>query len=458
MIRRVLSIAIREFLATAGTKGFIIGLLFVPAFMTVLLVFGGRFAMRSVTSVPRVEGQIAVMDRSERVLATLREAMRPETLAAERARQTERALDDAPAAVRNMAGADAGAAMELALGQVPQFEIVERPASPDLQPAKDWLLEDADPARYALVVIDADAVETAAGDEYGGYELYVKPRTDDRLQSLIQRTVRSAIISARAASQGLDREQIDEMMRVSGGDPVEVSAAGEQDTSRGFSQVLPMAFMVLILVGVMTGGQGLLMSTIEEKSSRVVEVLLSAVSPMELMTGKLLGQMAVSFVVMALYLAMALAALVSFSMLGLLDFSLLIYFGIFFVIAYFTVGSFMMAVGAAVNDIKEAQSLQGPIILVVMIPWFLWLPISRDPDSALAVATSFLPPISSFAMLLRLTSSAPPPMWQVWLSIVVGFAGVVASIWFAAKVFRIGLLMFGKPPNLATLIRWVRQA
>ena len=458
MIRRVSAIAVREFLATAGTKGFIIGLLFVPAFMTVIAIFGGRFAMRSITSVPRVEGQIAVMDRSGRVLDPLREAMRPEELAAERARQTARAFDDAPAAVRDLAGADGGAAMEAALGQVPRLDIVERPVDPDVQAAKDWLLEDASPARYALIVIDADAVDAASGGAYGGYELYLKPRTDDRLQSLIQRTARSAIISARAASQGLDRQRIDEMMRVSGGDAIEVSAAGEQDTSRGFSQFLPMAFMVLILLGVMTGGQGLLMSTIEEKSSRVVEVLLSAVSPMELMTGKLLGQMAVSLVVMGLYLAMAMAALVSFSMLGLLDFSLLVYFAIFFAIAYLTVGSFMMAVGAAVNDIKEAQSLQMPILLVVMIPWFLWLPISRDPGSVLAVVTSFLPPVSSFAMLLRLASSAPPPAWEVWLSIVVGFAGVVAAVWFAAKVFRIGLLMFGKPPNFATLIRWVRQA
>jgi ABC-2 type transport system ATP-binding protein len=87
---------------------------------------------------------------------------------------------------------------------------------------------------------------------------------------------------------------------------------------------------------------------------------------------------------------------------------------------------------------------------------FLWMPISRDPNSVLAVVLSFVPPISNFVIMLRLASSTPPPLWQTLLSIAVGAAGVYASLWLAARVFRIGLLMYGKPPNLATLVRWAR--
>jgi ABC-2 type transport system permease protein len=72
--------------------------------------------------------------------------------------------------------------------------------------------------------------------------------------------------------------------------------------------------------------------------------------------------------------------------------------------------------------------------------------------------TSFLPPLNPFVMLIRMTSTSPPPMWQVWLSILIGAASVYFALWFAAKVFRVGLLMYGKPPNFATLIRWVRMA
>ena len=99
-----------------------------------------------------------------------------------------------------------------------------------------------------------------------------------------------------------------------------------------------------------------------------------------------------------------------------------------------------------------------PIMMVLMIPWILWLPLSREPNSMLAIVLSFVPPLGNFVMLLRMTSQSPPPMWQAWLSIAVGAAGAYASLWFAAKVFRVGMLMYGKPPSFGTLIRWARMS
>jgi ABC-2 type transport system permease protein len=144
-------------------------------------------------------------------------------------------------------------------------------------------------------------------------------------------------------------------------------------------------------------------------------------------------------------------------MLGLLDPVLIILLLVFFVLAYFTIASFMAAVGSAVNEMREAQALMMPVMLTIMVPWILWLPLSREPNSALAVALSFVP-LGNFVMLLRMTSTAPPPIWQVGLSIVVSAAGAAAALWFAAKVFRIGLLMFGKPPSFGTLIRWAHMS
>jgi ABC-2 type transport system permease protein len=93
-----------------------------------------------------------------------------------------------------------------------------------------------------------------------------------------------------------------------------------------------------------------------------------------------------------------------------------------------------------------------------MIPWIIWMPISRDPNSLFALVLSFTPPVGSFVIMLRLASATPPPLWQTLAALAVNATGAVASLWVAAKVFRIGLLMYGKPPNLATLVRWARMA
>jgi ABC-2 type transport system permease protein len=199
-------------------------------------------------------------------------------------------------------------------------------------------------------------------------------------------------------------------------------------------------------------------STVEEKSSRVVEVLLAAVSPFQLMAGKLLGQVGIGLVAIGIYLGLGLLALYSFAVFGVIEPMLIVYFVVFFLITYIVFGALMMSIGAAVNQIQEAQSLMGPVMLLLMMPYMLSPMVGRAPNSALSVALSFIPPINSFAMMTRMASDSPPPAWQVWLTIVVGIGAAWAAIWFAGKVFKIGLLMHGRPPNFRTLIRWARAA
>jgi ABC-2 type transport system permease protein len=145
-------------------------------------------------------------------------------------------------------------------------------------------------------------------------------------------------------------------------------------------------------------------------------------------------------------------------MFGLVDPVLVVYLVVFYVLSYLVFGAMMMAIGAAVNEMNEAQSLFGPVMLVLMVPYMLSPIIGRAPNSTFATLASFMPPINTFVMMSRLSSDAPPPMWQVLLTIAIGLAAACAAVWFAAKVFRIGLLMHGKPPNFATLLRWARAA
>jgi ABC-2 type transport system permease protein len=168
--------------------------------------------------------------------------------------------------------------------------------------------------------------------------------------------------------------------------------------------------------------------------------------------------MAVGLTILVTYTSIGILGLVSMAMFGLIDPMLLVFLVIFFLITYVIMGSLMAAIGSAVNELREAQSLMTPITLLIMIPWLFAYPISREPNSAFATAVSFVPPMNAFAMLLRLSSTSPPPMWQVWLSILVGIGAACGALWFASRIFRIGLLMHGRPPNVATLLKWVRQA
>ncbi len=408
----------------------------------------------------QVEGEYAVVDPTGAVLPAMTAALDPEAVAQRRMDEFRRGLGEAPAPVRGMAEAAIGQAIDGALGPAPNVRLTALPAGADLDAAKAWLNEETDGLRHtALIVVHEHAV--AAGDPaqaLGTYDLFVPPGLDDRDLDFIHDSIRNAIVDARVSALSLDRAAIDALLRVPRPRSTTVGPDAERQTVGGLNFILPMAFMILMFMGIMGGGQTMLTSTVEEKSSRVIEVLLSAVSPMELMAGKLLGAVAISLVMIGLYVALGLALLSSFSLFGLLDPWLIVYLAIFFLIGFFMVGSLMLAVGAAVNDMTEAQSLQMPLMFVLMIPWFIWPAVSRNPDSMLAVVVSHVPPINMFGMLLRLASSQPPPWWEVWLSIAVGLASVVGAVWVAAKVFRIGLLMYGKPPDLKTLIRWVRAA
>ncbi len=467
-MKKLLHVAVREFLATTTTKGFVLGMLLTPALIAMVIYVMPRYLTKTP---PRIAGQVVVIDPTGAVANGVAAYLTPERFA-ERSEKTRRDVEEkTPAAIRDRVAATPGAAIAMqrsidtALGSVPHLQVIALPDGSDIEAAKEPLkvpLPDrgATPdTRLAVIVVDKDAVRPAEGrDAPGAYQMYVRDKLDDRLLDDFHAALREAIVAQRMQAAGLDEARIRMLTSVARPESRTVTATGERTTNRGFNVLLPAGFMLLLLMSVMSSGQYLLTSTVEEKSNRVVEVLLSAVSPMELMAGKILGQMAVGLLVLALYAGLGLLALVSFATMGLLDPILLVFLLVFFVLAYFTFASLMAAIGSAVNEIREAQSLMMPVMMSMMIPWILWLPLSREPNSMLATVLSFLPPFSNFVMLLRMSSATPPPMWQALGAVGIGTAGAFGALWFAGKVFKVGLLMYGKPPTFGTLVKWARMA
>lgn len=452
-MKKILLIAKRDFLATVSTKGFIIAIMVPPViYASIIMVFPRLMNNR----VPSVAGRLVVIDETGEVTAGVRKYLDPHAIAARRDAAFNRAMESNPMAGA-AAGTGGGTALRAVMGETPDIQISDATAA-EAKDAKDRLTRDEGARHLAVLVIHANAVVPDPNGAYGAYELFVRRNLDVRVQNEIRNAAVEAIIDARVRAAGLDRQRVDALTKVARPPSVTVTSSGESTTRNDFGQLMPMGFTLLLMISVMSSGQYLLTTTIEEKSSRTMEVILSAVSPLELLTGKILGQMAVGLTILVTYSSIGILSLVSMAMFGLLDASLLVYLFIFFLITYVIMGSLMAAIGSAVNELREAQSLMTPITLLMMIPWLFWFPISREPNSVFATVVSFLPPMNAFAMLLRLTSTSPPPMWQVWLSIAVGVTAAFGTVWFASRIFKIGLLMHGRPPNFATLLKWAREA
>ena len=220
--------------------------------------------------------------------------------------------------------------------------------------------------------------------------------------------------------------------------------------------VMPFALMYLLFIALMSSAPQLLTAVIEEKMSRISEVLISSITPVQLMLGKLLGVAAVASLLALIYLGGGVYALLQTGQTELIQPALLAWFVVYLLCAVLMFGSVFVAIGAACSDLKDSQSMMQPIMIFLFLPMLASVVVLKQPNSTLSVVASLFPTASPFLMLIRLAMTPPPPLWQVGLSVALAIGTVVVFVWAAGKIFRVGLLMQGKPPNLPELWRWIR--
>ena len=468
---KVISIAWREFKQTVLRKVFLLAIIGIPCL--VVLAMGLAFVVMTGHEQPPLVGTIAVADPTGEVAEAAVVEFRPEEIEADRQKHLEQAQqmgEDAleAAGIPAVPGPSPSVArfdMGMGTGEV-DVEIEPHPGADEA--GIQALREGVEAGRLLAAAVFAD--EVIAPSDPGverrdrpRFDLFVGNGMDTDHVSFIERRLGEAVVRVRAKRAGLDPQETLLMLRRPGSSTRRILEGGEEaEEDRGRreirAQLIPFAFMMLVWIGVFTSAQHLMMSTIEEKSNRVMEVLLSAVSPMQLMTGKIFGHGAVGLLIVLIYSSLSLAALGAFAALNLIEVMDLVYLFVFFFMAYFMIASIMAAVGGAVTDIREANTLVTPVMFIVMIPLILWMPISQAPNGAVATAFSFIPPTIPFVMILRIAADEPVPIWQIPFTIVWGYACVFGMIWMAAKIFRVGVLMYGKPPSLIQLLKWVRYA
>lgn len=466
-------VALRDFLATVLTKGFIFGVLIMP----LIMMGAAPLAMLLLNpKPPPVEGEIAFIDRTtDGVTQELQSAFAPEAIKRWVVDRAAEATEAAGAVIEKNLPADKAQQikpmLDAAAKQVPVPDISAKFLPPDTNEdsakselsAVDANIEAATDAAkkqrlLAVIVIEPNAVSADASGSFGTYRMFIRSKLDVRVQSLIRAKVREAVITSRLRVNGEDPARIRSIMAFDPPDAKAVTRDGDKSSGEAAQMFVPLGFMMLLWISTFTGGQFLLTSTIEEKSNRIMEVLLSAVSPMQLMVGKIIGQMCAGLLILILYSGLGISGLIIFGQSHLLDWGNIALLVVLFLLAFGTIACLMAAIGSAVNDIHEAQSLMMPVTLIVISPMLLMMPIISDPKGAIATVMSFIPGVSPFVLVLRISSSDPPGMGQVAIAIALNIVYVTLLAKLAAKIFRIGVLMYGKPPNFSTLLRWIRLA
>ncbi|MEM7416930.1 MAG: ABC transporter permease [Gemmatimonadota bacterium] len=296
--------------------------------------------------------------------------------------------------------------------------------------------------------------------------------TNDRPSTIRQVTMRSSI-SRSALEYQLEDSGVDAAAMLEGGElRIELLSEDGADTDDpAFFVAYVGAFflyMVILLYAV-----AVMRATLEEKTNRIVEVIISAMKPWHLMLGKIIGVGAVSMTQMAIWVSagvllfaagipMLIAAQPQLANLSniseiLPGVGLLALFVGYFVFGFFMYSGLYAAIGAMCNSDEEAQQAQWPAIMLLIVPIVMVTSVIENPSSTMAVTMSLIPFFSPILMWGRVAGGGVP-VWQIGLSFVLMGLAVIAVAWVAGRIYKVGILMSGKRPTLPELLRWIREA
>ncbi|HEX7313034.1 MAG TPA: ABC transporter permease [Pyrinomonadaceae bacterium] len=345
---------------------------------------------------------------------------------------------------------------QMAKATAPSYEVEEVAAEGrGLEELKTRLDE-----RVGRGELDGYLVVPANVLERGEVEYHARNLSDIYTRRQVQRAVVEAVRNARLDARGVNAE----VMRAIN-QPVRLKAtkAGggtQEDSGQSFFLVFGAGFVIYLTI--LMYGQVVLGAIIEEKETRIAEILFSSIRPFTLMAGKLVGVSLVALTQFAIW-GLALVGLGAYLAerggtfaIPPIPISVYAYVVLFFLMGYFIYATLYALVGSMVTTAQEGGQLAMPIILLLIVGFYLAFPVIRSPNSSFAVWVSMVPFFAPITMLIRIVSQEPP-LWQILLSLGLGFATVAAMLWLAGRVYRVGMLMYGKRATIPEVLKWVRQ-
>jgi ABC-2 type transport system permease protein len=405
-------IARREYTERVRTKGFILATVLIPCLMAALIGGSAFFMSRTKTS-----SHIAVVTSDRTLGQDIKQQL-------ETGRNSEMKVDVMEPSAATQSGLDAQ--LHVHSGQLAGYLWITPPVQPGARPH---------------------------------FAYHARSAGDIATEEAIENGVRTVLTREGLMNRGLTSTQIDEITA-----PVDIDTSSSGNTTVAF--FVAYGFFFLMYMVIMLYGMNTARSIIEEKSSRVFEVLLATIKPDQLLAGKILGVGAVGVTQVAVWMLAALflasSGMVAHmtgtnSVHGVVSGAQIGFFVLYFIFGFLLYSSMAAALGAMTNSEQELQQLNLFLVLPLAFCMVMLFPTVRAPDSTMAQVVSLIPFCSPLLMNFR-TALTSVPAWQIILSVVLMSLTIGVVIWISSRIYRVGILMYGKRPNLPEIIRWLRYS
>jgi ABC-2 type transport system permease protein len=431
----------REYLQRAKTKAFWITTLVLPLFVVALSVLPALLLSKS-----KANQRIVVVDETGRLgadlVAKLNAASSGKPKAPEKEAKKGRGRND---------------------DQMASFQATAEP------PAADRTAQRAALDRQVLdKTIDAWVWIVPGVFEDKPVEYHARSVSNVFTQESLRDELSAIVRQARFRQAGIDPERVEALSQSVKLDPRKVSEKGSRAEGSLGAAALAVVMFFMLYISIIMWGQQVMQGVLEEKSSRVIEVVLSALTPFELMLGKLLGICLLGLTQLGIWLgtllvvtAPGVVATMAFLppdvSLPTLSPVILINFVLLFILGFLAYATLYAAIGASFNNIQEAQQAAGIAVIFVVAPMMVMYPVINDPSSRMATVLSLIPMFTPLLMPLRIAIDMPP-VWQLALAYALTIGFVLGMMWICAKIYRVGILMYGKKPTFQEIWKWMRYA
>jgi ABC-2 type transport system permease protein len=362
---------------------------------------------------------------------------------------TQLALDLQSELERRQPGAQPGTSVR------PRLTIDAMEIAPDTRSIVDQELDSGDLDGYLWIA------SGAAPDSRS--TITFTPRTSEQqsLRNSLASALNTVLMRKQLAHRGVADADLDAMMR-----PVEITTVPSrlrQDHETAEISVTVLFFLMYMVI--MLYGMNVARSIIEEKTSRIFEVMLATIRPQEMMAGKIIGVGSVGLTQVAIWIGAGLALADSAIVPHLggqpihmaLNASQVIYFFVYFLLGYLFYSSIAAALGAMTNSEQELQQLNLFLVLPLAFCFVALKAVMNSPDGSLSRSLALIPPFTPLLMYVRVTLGHPAP-WEVALSLALTSASIYGIIWVTSRIYRVGVLMYGKRPSLPELLRWLKYS